>query len=210
MATSHMIPRFVECFSVGLIVVCLNGCGQESESGHAVSSISRGPINAPRARAQIFGPPSYSGKPVVGGLNQVLTDGRLGLTVTAAVKRSYYSFHGPHPKVPFQYEIHYALDNPGDVAISASRHVTYFFEESGVLACAFERRPLKLEGNDYTDNDEPFVYEPHSRVSETMSSRGECRTLNNVCLHVHYEDGSESMFIVLIPSEIIVDEVAKQ
>ena len=147
---------------------------------------------------------------MTGGPNQTLTDGELTLTVTGAKKRPYLSFAGPQPKVPFQYEVRYTLENPGNRATRVDRFVTYFFEESGVMAAAFERRNLKQEGNNYSDTDEPFIYKPQSKAGESMSSRGDCNALNNVCLHVFYEDGSESMFIVVIPHDFVVDETVSQ
>lgn len=141
-----------------------------------------------------------------GGLGQELTDGRLTVKITGAKKRAYISFAGPSARFPFQYEVAYTPGNSGYAAVRVDHFEYLFVAPSGVLATGFRVRNLKKEGNVYSDTDEPFVYEPGSQSSRTMSSRGECEELNNVCLHVFYKDGTETMFAVYIPSDKIVDK----
>ena len=162
--------------------------------------------NKKKETVQVFQPSDFSGKAVRGGMNQALTDGRLTITVTEARKESYMSFGGPSPAFPFQYVVDYTRENSGTTDVEVDNFKNFFFEPSGKLGAAFVIHNLKREGNNYSDTDEPFVYEANSRSEASMSTRGDCESLNNICLHVLYTDGTETMFVVYIPPEDIIDK----
>jgi len=160
---------------------------------------------APADRLDLYGPHSFSGKPVVGGLNQELTDGRLTMTATTVEKKPHISIGGPGTKVPYQYVLTYTLENRESSAVKVEHFETSFFEPSGVPTPETRRLKVKHEGNVISPSDEAFVYEPNSKRETSMSSNGECEKLNNVCLHVFYEDKRETVFLVYVPPDRITD-----
>lgn len=157
---------------------------------------------------EVFQPSDFTGKAFRGGLGQELTDGRLTIKVTDAKKESYSSFYGVNPKFPFQFVVAYMVENQGQADIKVKSLKYYFFNHSGILETGTEIRNLKKEGNNYTETDEPEIYETKSKGKTTMSTRGDCKDLNNVCLQFSYTDGTETMFVVYIPPAEIIDETS--
>ena len=161
-----------------------------------------------RETIQVFQPREYAGKAVRGGLGQELTDGTLTVKVTGVEKQSYPTVANLAAKVTFQYVVTYTLENRGSTAVKVKHFGQLFYEPSGVLAVGWDRKNLKQDGNNYSDTDEPFVYKPGYKGKTSMATRGECEKLNNVCLHVFYDDGDETMFVVYIPRKDIVEKAA--
>jgi hypothetical protein len=152
---------------------------------------------------RVFGPLDYTGKPVSGGPNQELTDGRVTITVTAVTKKPHTSVMGPSSAYPYEYVVEYTLENRGvsDVKVKLLRYV--FFETSGVPAIDYALKNLKKEGNNYSETDEPFSFAPKAKDKMSAESQGDCKELNNICIRLPYSDGQESLFIVYIPPDFI-------
>lgn len=152
---------------------------------------------------RVFGPLDYTGKPISGGPNQELTDGRVTITVTTATKKPHTSVMGPTPHYPYEYVVEYILENRGvsEARIKILRYT--FFETSGVPAIDYALKNLKKEGNNYSDTDEPFIFTPKAKEKMSAETQGECKELNNICIRLPYSDGKESLFIVYIPPDFI-------